>query len=1062
MLWSQVIAGQVPALARARGATYFDQGRVVALSGRGHSLLARVRGTLVYDVRIEVDGAQLNATCTCPAAGRAPCKHVWAALLEAERLGRISSPAEVSPAGASGPSPSGLTRGPDRPLALWRDRLEVIATTQGTTGLRPPAPALAQEGDEILYVLDLPSSLAQGALHVETHIARRRRDGQPGEPRPFPIGRGEAALLPDAADRRALLLLLGARRGLYEEHLGRADTFRIGADAVPALVEVLARTGRARVQVTREGAPVALRWQAEPGFELQLRVRERDEDYVLAASLRAGEVERPLADAALVLRQGAVFFADGVAGPFDDRGLWPFVRDLRQHRELAVPIRHASRLLSALAAAGPGPLAAVELPADLQVAVVQAAPRPRLRVDPDPRDPRRLLAQLAFDYDGGLAPDDAGPAAFHFDAATRRLLVRDTEAEEGARDELLALGLRRVNTGAQFYLAPRRLAEVVRALAPRGFLIEVDGRVQRPSGSVRYRVSSGVDWFDLDAEVDFGGGATARLPALLEAARTGSATVVLDDGSSGLLPEEWLARQGFLRALGELEGGRLRFRSAQATLIGELLAEASSLEADEGFHEARARLRAFSRVRAADPPAGFHGTLRPYQREGLGWLRFLREFSLGGCLADDMGLGKTVQVLALLEERRATARHPSLVVVPRSLVFNWQEEAARFVPGLRVRDHTGLERARGGEAFADADLVLTTYGTLRRDIRMLEGLRFDYVILDEAQNVKNHRTEAARAVRRLRADHRLALTGTPLENHLGELRSLLDFLNPGLLGASSAFRGGDAPGDEVARRALAEGIRPFVLRRTKEQVEGDLPAKTEQTLHCALEGKAQTLYRELATHYRRTLLAQVDERGMARSKIQVLEALLRLRQAACHPGLVDKRYAAVASAKIEALVPLLHEVVAEGHKALVFSQFTSFLALVRQRLGQEGLIHEYLDGRTRDRASRVKRFQEDTACPLFLVSLKAGGTGLNLTAADYVFLLDPWWNPAVESQAIDRAHRIGQQRHVFAYRLIATDTVEEKVLALQQGKRELFDAILGEKLSLIRSLRREDLEHLLS
>jgi hypothetical protein len=832
VLWSQVIAGQVPALARARGATYFDQGRVVALSGRGHSLLARVRGTLVYDVRIEVDGAQLNATCTCPAAGRAPCKHVWAALLEAERLGRISSPAEVSPAGASGPSPSGLTRGPDRPLALWRDRLEVIATTQGTTGLRPPAPALAQEGDEILYVLDLPSSLAQGALHVETHIARRRRDGQPGEPRPFPIGRGEAALLPDAADRRALLLLLGARRGLYEEHLGRADTFRIGADAVPALVEVLARTGRARVQVTREGAPVALRWQAEPGFELQLRVRERDEDYVLAASLRAGEVERPLADAALVLRQGAVFFADGVAGPFDDRGLWPFVRDLRQHRELAVPIRHASRLLSALAAAGPGPLAAVELPADLQVAVVQAAPRPRLRVDPDPRDPRRLLAQLAFDYDGGLAPDDAGPAAFHFDAATRRLLVRDTEAEEGARDELLALGLRRVNTGAQFYLAPRRLAEVVRALAPRGFLIEVDGRVQRPSGSVRYRVSSGVDWFDLDAEVDFGGGATARLPALLEAARTGSATVVLDDGSSGLLPEEWLARQGFLRALGELEGGRLRFRSAQATLIGELLAEASSLEADEGFHEARARLRAFSRVRAADPPAGFHGTLRPYQREGLGWLRFLREFSLGGCLADDMGLGKTVQVLALLEERRATARHPSLVVVPRSLVFNWQEEAARFVPGLRVRDHTGLERARGGEAFADADLVLTTYGTLRRDIRMLEGLRFDYVILDEAQNVKNHRTEAARAVRRLRADHRLALTGTPLENHLGELRSLLDFLNPGLLGAGRRRPAGEDRADPALR---AGGQGADAVPRAGDPLPAHAAGPGRRARHGALE-----------------------------------------------------------------------------------------------------------------------------------------------------------------------------------------------------------------------------------
>ncbi len=1056
MLWSQLLAGHVPALTRARGADYFERGRVVALSARPRALHARVRGTWVYDVRIEFGDRGMEGSCTCPAGLQGPCKHVWAALLEAERQGRVPALVGLGPPAAAGPAPGGLTRGPDRPLALWRDRLEAIARGHASplTLERPGA----APGDEIHYLLDLPSSLAAGALQVETALVRRRRDGQPGEPKPFAATRAEAALLPEAGDRRALLLMMGAPHPA-PGGLPAVASYRVAADAVPVVLEALSHTGRARVQATRESAPVTLRWQAAPAFRLGLRVAERDEDYVLTGVLRDGTVERPLSDAALLLRQGAVFFADGQAGPLEDRGLWPFVPDLRQHRELAVPIRHGARLLGALAAAGPGPLAAVELPEELQVAVVQAAPRPRLRVDTDPRDPRRLVATLAFDYDGGLAPDEAG--GFHFDAATRRLLVRDAAAEERARDLLLALGLRRVQGGAQFSLAPRRLAEAVRALAPHGFVIEVDGRVQRPGGTVRYRVSSGVDWFDLDAEVDFGD-ATAKLPALLEAARSGSATVLLDDGSSGLLPEEWLSRQGFLRALGEMEDGRLRFRSAQAALIGELLEDVPVLDADPGFHEARARLRAFSRVRAADPPAGFQGTLRPYQREGLGWLRFLREFGLGGCLADDMGLGKTVQVLALFAERRGVARHPSLVVVPRSLVFNWKEEAARFVPDLRVVDHTGLERGRGATSFADADLVLTTYGTLRRDVKLLEAVRFDYVVLDEAQNVKNHRTEAARAVRRLRADHRLALTGTPLENHLGELRNLLDFLNPGLLGASAAFRGGDAPGDDVARRALAEGIRPFVLRRTKEQVASELPAKTEQTLHCGLEGRAQALYRELAAHYRRTLLARVDARGMARSKLQVLEALLRLRQAACHPGLVDRRHAEVPSAKIETLVPLLHEVVAEGHKALVFSQFTSFLALVRERLAKEGLVHEYLDGRTRDRAARVRRFQDDPACPLFLVSLKAGGTGLNLTAADYVFLLDPWWNPAVEAQAIDRAHRIGQQRHVFAYRLIATDTVEEKVLALQQGKRELFDAILGEKLSLIRSLRREDLEHLLS
>jgi SNF2 family DNA or RNA helicase len=461
--------------------------------------------------------------------------------------------------------------------------------------------------------------------------------------------------------------------------------------------------------------------------------------------------------------------------------------------------------------------------------------------------------------------------------------------------------------------------------------------------------------------------------------------------------------------------------------------------------------------------------LRGYQREGLGWLFFLQRFGFGGCLADDMGLGKTIQVLALLEARRAgrsaddgDSPRPSLVVVPRSLIFHWKREAARFAPNLAILDHSGAARRKPGDHFADYDLVLTTYGTLTRDAIHFKEQRFDYCILDEAQAIKNAGTLSAKAVRLLHADHRLAMSGTPVENHLGELWSLFEFLNPGMLGSASVFTNVGRNPDEGTRALLARALRPFILRRTKGQVATELPEKTEQTIYCDLEAKERKLYDELRDFYRSRLLKNDTAAPDGRYKIQVLEALLRLRQAACHPGLIDKKRIAEPSAKIDTLLAQLDQVLEENHKVLVFSQFTSLLAIVRSRLDTANVPYAYLDGRTRDREARVEQFQHDPDVKLFLISLKAGGLGLNLHAAEYVYLLDPWWNPAVEAQAIDRAHRIGQTRHVFAYRLIARDTVEEKVLALQQSKRDLADAIISADNSLMRDLSREDLELLLS
>jgi SNF2 family DNA or RNA helicase len=576
------------------------------------------------------------------------------------------------------------------------------------------------------------------------------------------------------------------------------------------------------------------------------------------------------------------------------------------------------------------------------------------------------------------------------------------------------------------------------------------------------KVESGIDWFDLDAGLSFGA-EVARLPALLRALKKGERTVLLDDGSVGLLPEEWLSRWGVLAEIGGATGEKLRFLRSELPLLTAIVDGAPEVDYDAAFRRLSSELDSADGKHASEPSPNFSGELRGYQRDGLRWLAWLERAGLGGCLADDMGLGKTVQVLAHLARTRKGTR-PSLVVAPRSVLFNWAKEAAHFAPGLRVHTHWGAQRAPARHGFDGFDLVLTTYGTLCRDVESLAKLDFRFVILDEAQAVKNAESRTAKCVRLLRAEHRLALTGTPIENHLGELFSLFEFLNPGMLGRAKRLQRAVTKSswlDTSSARLLARAVRPFVLRRTKAEVAPDLPERTEQTLYVELSEKERKRYAELLAYYRASLLEKGATVGLEPSAPHVLAALLRLRQAACHPGLLDVERTGDDSAKLEVLLAQLEQVLGGGHKALVFSQFTSLLAIVRSMLEARGIAYEYLDGKTRDRAERVERFQTDPACGVFVISIKAGGVGLNLTAADYVFILDPWWNPAVEAQAIDRAHRIGQTKRVVAYRLLARDTVEEKVEELKQQKRDLVRAVLGDGAGFGGKLSREDLQLLL-
>jgi superfamily II DNA or RNA helicase len=1086
---AKVLSPFVPAKLRKRGDGYFRNGLIALTTCTGERVEATVSGTEAYHVVLVRDDKLVWASCTCPYSNDRDevCKHIWATLLAADEEGGLRGPRGGLPndiAVAWDPT--------DEPDAEWIGKAVRPVPPPPPKPPAPRAPAwrellapLAGAGslpvglqDEIFYVIDLAASLQRQGLTLDVLTFRRKQDGSRGALQPLRITRSQTAQRRDPLDRGILFLLFGAMQGdfwaswSWAQHQELPRQPWVPDEMAEEVARRLCATGRCHLRAQpQQIEEQPLTWYDGPPWELWLAVREAEDGGLeMVPELRNGTAQRDARELALLDRAGLLITPDSVA-PVDTGGGAAWLPLLRRAGTLRVPAAEREDLLETLLAAPVLPR--LDLPPSMRFEEVTMAPQPRLRLLP-PRPSHRTsewpLAKVSYLYSGLEAPAGTGRRGI-YQKEERRFFLRDLDAEDQAFTRLAALGFRAGPTEASgeptLRIAPGRVPPAVRTLLAEAWSVEAQGKLYRTPGRTQVRVASGIDWFELHGDVEFEG-ETVGLPRLLAALRRGEGFVPLGDGSVGLLPDEWLQRWAPLAGLGQTEGDHLRFEVPQAALLDAWLADEPEASCDETFARARERLRSFTGIAPADAPPGFQGALRPYQCLGLGWLHFLRDFGLGGCLADDMGLGKTVQVLALLESRRerraAEGLPPSLVVVPRSLVFNWLSEAAQFAPALRVLDYTGTGRAQEAEPFAGHDVVLTTYGTLRRDIARLKETELDYVILDEAQAIKNAASQTAKAARLLRGRHRLALTGTPVENHLGELWSLLEFLNPGFLGAST-FRTRSAelrdPGT-AARQALARALRPLILRRTKDQVAKDLPARVEQTLVCELPARQRKLYDELRDHYRAVLDKRIGAQGLGRAKLLVLEALLRLRQAACHPALLARGHDDDPCAKLDLLLPQLGEVLEEGHKALVFSQFTSFLGLLRRRLDATGLPYLYLDGKTRNRQELVETFQSDAGSALFLISLKAGGLGLNLTAADYVYLLDPWWNPAVEAQAVDRAHRIGQTRTVFAYRLVARDTVEEKILELQAGKRALADAIVQADQSVIASLSREDLELLLS
>lgn len=1002
-----------------RGSAYVKRGAVdfkaVSEPAAGHLRVEAIvdEGPLSpVQVVLHWDGKQLTAACSCPMSP--PCKHAMAVA-----MAHLQAP--LKPVGSEAP-----TGGPTGP----RLGQEVLYYN---LHLAPPPKRMEKQ-----YARNL-------AVWVSLERAVILEDGLPGMPRPLalwsPVKRDALSPL-DAA-------VLDVLEPYYRSHnrdfsSPHAHGIPLKDDMVNPIFTLLSRcpfvfgAGRTPLEIRPDlpirsvGGPYEALWDIDGHLVVGGTARLVG---IGPPWLQVKESLRPLLE---VAPEGALADEGGSNGT-----------DAPEDANLELTPRH-----------------------------VAVAPRGRLMLA---EEGERLIARVTFRYDVSppVSPLDSRALVGGEKNGVWGAWQRDLAAEKSLVERLNTTALD-ARGGGQYWAwgdaALQFLMDELPLLMGEGWDVYgeerlVRLRVKRSTPAVSVGITSGIDWFDLKTQVRIDD-ELVSWSALREAFRQNSRFVRLGSGAFGRLPEEWLSRQmqlgqslGFSEDAGDATGFVQRLPHYLATSARELLEVASEVEVDVDWRHFLQGLEGLESIPEVPPPAGFMGELRHYQLRGLARLGFWRDFGLHGILADDMGLGKTIQAIALLlQEQAAGTLGPSLLVAPTSVVYNWEQEIAKFAPDLKVLVLHGAERHARFEALPAADVVITSYGLLQRDRAVLLEQPFNYAILDEAQKIKNPRSQAAKMACRIRARRRLCLTGTPIENNLLEFWSLFHFLMPGLLGSERLFRQTYLKTDPVevesSRERLRRMTRPFLLRRLKQDVATDLPPRTEIVSYCELGAEQRRLYDETLAAVRGHIFAEVRSKGLRRAHFHVLEGLLRLRQVACDPRLVLKDGTQVPSSKVEQFMELLREIIAEGHRVLVFSQFVKMLTILRENLEQESIPYAYLDGQTKDRLERVQRFNQDDT-PVFLISLKAGGTGLNLTGADYVIHFDPWWNPAVEDQATDRAHRIGQTRQVFSYKLIARGTVEEKVLSLQAQKRQIVQDVLGGT-DLGSELTLSDLEFLLN
>ncbi len=1054
-LTRQDIRDAVGQAAYQRGVTYFEQGRVSGMQVEPrYEGDVRITATTVgsagarYEQTVDVvtleDTFDIEGECSCPVVFN--CKHVAAVC-----CAWLASTTDTAARG--GHQEAALTR--------WLDALAHASS-----------PTPKQVDEFVVYLLDIEASTSnyRETVRIEARVVKlRAKDGQLTRGRALklyefdnPYRQSTSAVLQIDLD---IAKLLSASEGPWAKPSFRGS---MGHLALQRLLET-----RRCFWMSTDNPPLSM------GASRALQIEWEDNGKRQALELRA-----EVAGGAILLPCDPPLYLDPLqheVGPVDTLGLDHAQIELLRTAP-AVPAAQAQAFAAKMAAKVPH--LPVPPPATVNVREVTGQmPRPLVQL----RGGRwgvETMAYLALDFCYGTdVIHGLPPAPFTLQGTAEGLvrITRNLEAEQEIQDHLATFGfvqvmqrdyvrdepvsrLVYVASGATEFERASRWSNFLRAardtLVDAGWEIDEDASFPLRFETGEWWADVGedtrTDWFELSFNLQIGDTRLPLIDVLLPILAADwqalpeiisvplGAQRYVDVPAARLRPLLDVLRGLFDRGPRD-DAERMRLSRMDATLLRDLAAQGIEVRGGQRWLELAERLRDFDGIRHVPPDPGMVAELRPYQQRGLDWLQFLREYGFNGILADDMGLGKTLQTLAhlLIEKRAGRLTKPALIVAPTSLMGNWRREAARFAPALRVAVLHGHDRHDRFEQAGDLDLLLTTYPLLPRDAPRLRELSFHSVILDEAQTVKNPRAKAAQVARALETDHRLCLTGTPMENHLGELWALFDFLMPGFLGDAESFRRHyrtpiETQGDLARQESLARRVAPFMLRRTKQAVAADLPPKTEIIQRVELGPAQAELYESIRVTVDKRVRDAIAQHGLARSHITVLDALLKLRQVCCDPRLLKLEDAqrTEESAKFEMLFELLESLLAEGRKVLVFSQFTSMLALLGAELETRNLSFALLTGDTVQRDREIDRFRAG-AVNLFLISLKAGGVGLNLPEADTVIHYDPWWNPAVEAQATDRAHRIGQTQPVFVYKLIVENSVEEKMLELQARKRAL-------------------------
>lgn len=1016
-----------------------------------------------FDIEIDIDGM-----CTCPVGNN--CKHVAAACLKF--LEEAPSAKQVL---------ANEAQRNDQQLDSWFKKLHNAVAEQ--TIVSPP-----EQGDYLVYLLKPHHMVVDGNrnikrinLGVEVRATRPQKNG-----RGFLKGRAISVDSPNISfssyqwdaqpvDREILIFLKGLERSVY-----RFDEIQLnGRSGGLALIRML-QTGRTFFQ-SLEGELITF---AQPRkLELSWQQESRDASFTMQMSMES--------HAHLLTVEPPMYFDETrhEAGLIDCDEMSGAMLDVLVSSPV-IPKKQAMYFSQKLRQRFPN----LKLPTPVKVAVRLNSGekiQPCLTLQQRSGESRNFhILSLLFDYAGDTIMPIPLEAVSVFSNDLGIVHVQRNLPVEAAAFESLfdrgfvpcALGSAEIEPLAFIPKAVPKLESAavwadflengIELLRSEGWRIDIDDDFAlefiegdwEPLINDLDQDEGGNDWFELRFDLDIDGQQIPLAPLLVPILEDDPETLpeiitlALDDGHRYLrLPSERL--RPFLTTLRELfdrvspaEDGGFRLSRFDAILLDDIAGDKKRTKGAKKLRKLAENLRDFSGIKKVTVPKKFGAELRNYQQDGLNWLQFLREYQFNGILADDMGLGKTVQTLAhlLVEKRSKRMKQPTLIVAPTSLMGNWRHEAEQFTPELKVLTLHGDDRHSRFGDIETSDLVLTTYPLLVRDADILLAQQYHYVVLDEAQAIKNSATKMAKIVRELKSNHRLCLTGTPLENHLGELWSLYDFLMPGFLGNLQTFNRCyrvpiEKQGNVEKRSALARRLQPFMLRREKHEVAAELPPKTE-ILHHVEFGKEQAqFYESIRVAMDKRVREAIKQQGVSRSHITILDALLKLRQVCCDPRLVklDRAKKVKSSAKLEWLMELLPEQLEEGRRILLFSQFTGMLSLIEDELKQRNIYYTKLTGQTRKRDEAIQRFR-DGDVNLFLISLKAGGTGLNLVEADTVIIYDPWWNPAVEAQAIDRAHRIGQDKPVFIYKLVTANSVEEKMLAMQDKKRALAKGIYSE------------------